>query len=99
MDGGAEAEAEDAHIRHDVDGMLPTLEHPAVDPNSPLATFQVNGIPNTTTKNGAMVKNTMDTKTDTTTKTTRGRETIPGEGIKQEPVSYTHLTLPTICSV
>ena len=65
--------------------MLPTLEHPAVDPSSPLATFQVNGSPNMMTKNGAMEKNTMDTKTDTTTKNTRGRETIPGEGIKQEP--------------
>ena len=82
-DGGAEAGAEDAHIRHDVDGMLPTLEHPAVDPNSPSATFQANGT--MTTKNGAMEKTMMDMKTDTNTMNTRGRETIPGEGIKQEP--------------
>ena len=38
-DGGAEVGAEDAHIRHDEDGMPPTSGHPAVDPpNSPLVT-------------------------------------------------------------
>ena len=79
----AEAGAEDAHIRHDVDGMLPTLEHPAVDPNSPSATFQANGT--MMTKNGAMEKTTMNTTMDTSTMNTRGRETIPGEGIEQEP--------------
>ena len=82
-DGGAEAGAEDAPIRQDVGGMLPILEHPAVDPNSPSATFPANGI--MMMKNGAMEKTTMNTTMDTSTMNTRGRETIPGEGIEQEP--------------
>ena len=35
-------------------------------------------------KSGITIKN-MTIMKDTTTKDTRGRETIPGEGIKQEP--------------
>ena len=80
--GGTEAGAEDAHTRHAVDGMLRTSEHLAADPNSPLVTSQVNGIQNMTKKNGDMKT---ITNMDMNTKITRGRETIPGEGIEQEP--------------
>ena len=27
------------------------------------------------------------------------REVVEGDGVEEAPVSYTHLTLPTICSV
>ena len=65
--------------------MLRTSEHLAADPNSPLVTYQVNGMKNMTKKNGDMKKITKDTTTDMNMKITRGRETIPGEGIRQEP--------------
>ena len=83
-DGGAEAGAEDALIRQDAGGMLLILEHPVVDPNFPSATCPANGIMRK--MNGATKKmTTMDMKKDTNTMNTRGRETIPGEGIEQEP--------------
>ena len=82
-DGGAEAGTEDAHTRHAVDGMLRTSEHPEEDPSSPLVTSQVSGTQNTTTTNGVTRKTTKTT--DMTMMITRGRETIPGEGIEQEP--------------
>ena len=84
-DGGAEAGAEDAHIKRAVDGMLRTSEHPEEDPSFPLVTSQVSGTQITKTRNGATTKIMKTTKMDMTIKNTRGRETIPGEGIKQEP--------------
>ena len=84
-DGGAEAGAEDAHTRPTVDSMLRTSEHLAANPSFPLVTSQGNGTQNTTTKNGDMKTSTKTTTTDMNTKITRGRETIPGEGIEQEP--------------
>ena len=83
--GEAEAEAEDAHTKHEEGGMLPTLEHPAADRNSPSVTYQVNGKKIMTKKNGDTKTIMKDTTTVMNTKTTRGRETIPGEGIEQEP--------------
>ena len=84
-DGGAEAGAEDAHTRHAADGMLRTSEHPAENPSFPLVTSQVSGTRDTMTKNGDTKTTTKTTTMDMTTKITRGRETIPGEGIEEEP--------------
>ena len=84
-DGGVEAGAEDAHTKHATDGMQRTSEHPGEDPSFPLVTSRVSGTQNTKKKNGVMKTTTKNTTMDMIIKTTRGRETIPGEGIEQEP--------------